>query len=448
VAATGLVALGGTGVGYQNYAGHLVLETAQACIALAVSYLAYGRFLRTRRLQDLLLAQALILMAVSSLGMTVMVLVVGQTRAGTIDVWLPLGIRLVGVALLALAATESHRRVASSFHHLWSWGVITALTALLTAGLAAWSAALPVALDPARPPGSGLGTYLPGHPSLNGVLLFNILCFGIAAVGFTLQAQRGGDELIRWMGPACALAMFARIDYLLFPSLYSDWIYPGDFLRLGFYLLLIVGAARELQQYWGAHSMTAVIEDRRRLARELHDGLMQELAFIRAESFKFETADPTHFHRVIDACDRALDEAREAVEALGHTGEEPLGLAVHRAAKQVAERHELSLELELDDTIAVDEQQRHALLRLVREAMSNAARHGKASRVCVELADGPPEGRRLVVVDNGLGFDVLTESARPQGFGLTSMRERAAGLPGSLEIRSQPRAGTTVVVRW
>jgi signal transduction histidine kinase len=242
--------------------------------------------------------------------------------------------------------------------------------------------------------------------------------------------------------------MFARIDYLLFPSLYSEWIYPGDFLRLGFYLLLIVGAARELDQYWGAHSVAAVAEDRRRLARELHDGLMQELSYIRAATKKVMDADPTHAQQVIEACDRALDEARQAVEALGHSGHEPLGFALHRAARQVAERYGLSLEVELDDTTTATHEQRHALLRILREAMSNAARHGQATRVCLELTSDSVQGRRVLISDDGSGFDVVSALARPTGYGLTSMRERAKGLPGSLDVRSLEAGGTTITIRW
>ena len=59
------------------------------------------------------------------------------------------------------------------------------------------------------------------------------------------------DELLRWLGPACALLGFARVNYLLFPSLYSGWLYTGDLLRTAGYACLLVGAAREISRLLG-----------------------------------------------------------------------------------------------------------------------------------------------------------------------------------------------------
>ena len=112
-AVTGLVSAGFFGVGYRNSAAHLVFETAQACIALLVAYLCYGRFLRTGNLQDLLLVQGLALQALAGLVMNVALLIFGSSREGTLDVWLPLAIRVLGVALIAGAAVAGPHRHAS-----------------------------------------------------------------------------------------------------------------------------------------------------------------------------------------------------------------------------------------------------------------------------------------------------------------------------------------------
>jgi signal transduction histidine kinase len=79
--------------------------------------------------------------------------------------------------------------------------------------------------------------------------------------------------------------------------------------------------------------------------------------------------------------------------------------------------------------------------------VANAARHGKASRVRIVLGRDEA-GRRLVVEDDGAGFDVDTVVTRPTGFGLISMRDRARGLPGELHLSSAPGSGTAVTVRW
>ena len=81
-----------------------------------------------------------------------------------------------------------------------------------------------------------------------------LLVLIVGAVGLTFD----GRGLLRHtfagrgsaVGIACALAAFARVNYVLFPSLYTEWFYTGDLLRFGSYLLFLVGAAREVEMYW------------------------------------------------------------------------------------------------------------------------------------------------------------------------------------------------------
>jgi signal transduction histidine kinase len=253
--------------------------------------------------------------------------------------------------------------------------------------------------------------------------------------------------LLRWLGPALALAGFARVNYLLFPSLYTDWLYTGDLLRTASYVVLAVGAAREISRYWAAQAHVAVLDDRRRLARELHDGLVQELVYIRSEAHGLSGEHEGLPQRIIGACDTALDEARSAIEALGRQSDEPLGFVLHRAARQVAERYdEPRIVVDLDDSLHVDQRQLHALVRITREAVSNALRHGGARSLFIQLSheDGT---RRLVVQDDGCGFDAsrLSDST---GYGMTSMRERAEALPGTFRLDTAPERGTIVEVTW
>jgi signal transduction histidine kinase len=307
------------------------------------------------------------------------------------------------------------------------------------------SSRLPQALDTRDAP-----TLLSGHPLLVAALGLTVVCFLTAAYWFTAQAGSSTDQLMRLLGPACVLAGFARINYALFPSLYSQWLYTGDILRTAFYLLLLVGAAREIRAFWVAQARVAVVETRRRLARELHDGVVQELGYIRSESSALRSLDASRTERILGACDRALDEARQAVEVMGRSDEkdEPLSHSVHRAAEQVTERFGLALELDIDDNVTADQNQRHALLRIVREAVGNAGRHGHATRVKIELPRLTGGARRLVVCDDGNGFDINKATEQRKGFGLTSMRERAEGLPGTFEIESATGTGTTIMVTW
>jgi signal transduction histidine kinase len=442
---TGLVLAGVIDFEYRNAAAHLVLDTVDACVALLASYLFYARLLRSRRLQDLLLLQGLLLLAAASAGTSAVLLFAGEDRADRLEVWLPLAIRVAAAVMIAAAAVVGPIRL---LRHVSVLRVLTPAVVGFVAAvvvLSLLSSRLSRALDPDDAP-----ELLSGHPAIVVAQVFTVGCFLTAAYLFTSQAQRSTDPLLLLVGPACVLAAFARINYALFPSLYSNWLYTGDILRTAFYLLLLVGAALEIRAFWGARAAQAVLEDRRRLARELHDGVVQELGYIRSESGALRALDPVRTERILGACDRALDEARQAVEAMGRSSEEeePLGFTIHRAARQVADRFGVALELELDDTVTAHHSQRHALLRIAREAVGNAARHGQATRVKIELqrlADGE---RRLVVCDDGRGFDVTEATTQRRGFGLTSMQERAEALPGAYALESAPDSGTTVMVTW
>ena len=432
--------------GFRSPSLHLVLDSIDACVALLVAYLVHGRFVRRGRLQDLLVSQGLVLLAVAGLGLSYVAELFGHFGQGTLDVWLPLTVRVIGAILIVAGALSGNRAIAVST--LQRWPAIPGLVIVAIVAGVLWSQGtnLPVALDTTDLPSSAQRPMLTGHVLLLVAQGFAAACFLLASISYTVQASRYQDELLRWLGPACALAGFARVNYLLFPSVYTDWLYTGDLLRTGCYLLLLTGALREIRQYWTTQAQVAVLADRHRLARELHDGVIQELSYIRSECHAIPAGERGR-NRIISACDRALDEARSAVQALSHTGDDPLGLTLHRAAKQVSDRYAATLEVELDDSMTANFDQRHALVRITREAVSNASRHGGAQCIVLRLAhhDGH---RQLSVSDDGQGFDLDSTVANGTGYGLTSMRDRAHGLPGSFEIESAPGAGSVVRVEW
>jgi signal transduction histidine kinase len=427
--------------GYYSLSMHLILNTAAAFIAVLLGYLLFGRYLRSRLTQDLLLALALALLAIAGMGVTLVVAVWERSLTGTLDVWLPLFLS-VSAACLTLASALLGDRVAAPGGIPWAR---MSVAVVVGGALVLWlfRDQLPLAVDQTPPPSTARAV-ITGHGLMIAGQALSGVCFLVASVAFAGQATLRRDELLRWLGPACALLGFARIHYLLFPSLYSGWIYTGDLLRTAAYLVLLVGAAREIRQFWSAQTRAAVLEDRRRLARELHDGVVQELGFIRAEAHRMPGPDAPP---ILAACDRALDEARAAVDALGRSPEEPLGFVLHRAAQQVAERYGARVDVHLDDSIEADQEQRHALVRITREAISNAVRHGAAERVELRLTRDP-DGFRLVVSDEGRGFDTAWASINATGYGLTSMAERARGLSGSFRVRSAPGRGTEVEVTW
>jgi signal transduction histidine kinase len=215
----------------------------------------------------------------------------------------------------------------------------------------------------------------------------------------------------------------------------------GGVAFAGALVTLVPGAVRDLRAYQARCEEAAIAAERRRIARELHDGLIQELAYVSSQCQRLPQEDSTVL-RISVAAARALDEARDAVIALSGRTDEPLHLAVARAAEQVTARANARLRLDLDPDIQLPMASRHAVVRIVREAVTNATRHGSANEVSVTLSG--TDGLRLEIVDNGGGFDATTDT-RP-GFGITSMRERAAALGGDLRLLSEPGSGTQVEV--
>jgi signal transduction histidine kinase len=286
------------------------------------------------------------------------------------------------------------------------------------------------------------------HPELVLQGLVSVLFF-TAGVLFTRRAEETHDELLKWLAAGSIVAGFARLNYFFFPTLYSNWIYTGDVLRLAFYLLLFVGAAREIASNQNRAAQAAVLEERRRMARDLHDGLTQELAYISAQTKRLAAlmseiaGDQVPVDHLVSAAERALDESRRAIAALSKPIDQPLYVALTNEAQEVAARigTEVDLDLDLDRTIEVDGPTRETVLRIVREAVTNAARHGEAGHISIRLSNG--RGLHLQVKDDGKGFDPVDDGA---GFGLHSMRERAMALGGEFRLASSPGQGTEIQV--
>ena len=426
---------------YRSVPGHASLETADALIAAIVAYLAYGRVRRTHRGRDVLLGAAFGLLAVADLLFACLPAVIGDGTPGRFATWSLLAIRLTGACLLAAAALV--RAGGAEQPAVTAVGATVLALCLLVAALAAFRHRLPLPVDP------GLSSDQSGRPQLTGngavlaLQLVHVAPFAVAAAAFTRRARRSGDRVEAWLGAGATLGAFARLNYFLFPSLYTELIYTGDGLRTGFYLLLLVAAAVEVRGYWAAQAEAAVFAERRRVARDLHDGAMQEIGYIRAVAARRSNQGDTEATRVLAAAERALDEMRSAMTALSAGFDEPLSATLRRAACEVADRYDLPLELVLDGSPEVGHEQREALVRIVREAVTNAAKHGYPSKVTVELNANP---RTVLVRDDGCGFDPSTR--RAGGFGLTSMADRAEGLGGRLRVDSAPGRGTAVTVTW
>lgn len=424
---------------YESPSLHVAFETAAASIALLAAYLVLGQFRHSRELDALVLGCGLGMMGGVNLLLGALPAALDQ-ELGTASTWMGAIGRLVATFVLVAAAWAPPVQLRSPNVHRVAFLAAANVLVVLWLLLAFSGDRLPIALNPELAPESSSSAQFVGHPLVHGIQLVGALLFAAAAAGFLRKPGR--DELSRWIAPACVLAVFANIQYFLFPSLYSQWFYTGDVFRLCFYLLLVAGVAREIWRYQAHARQLAVSEERRRIARDLHDGLAQELSFIAgaAESLQNEPRTRVKVATLAAAAERALDESRRAIAALTQTSDEPLDLALAQAAYEVANRVGTRLTLELDAAVHVPASTREQLVRIVREAVTNAARHGKAERVTVALTNG--NGLTLRIADDGLGFEPV--AANGTGFGLVSMSERARALGGELRITSAPAEGTAV----
>ena len=201
---------------------------------------------------------------------------------------------------------------------------------------------------------------------------------------------------------------------------------------------------------WGAHEKLkhqATAEERRRIARELHDGLAHELAFIASKTRGWSANRPMTLdvRQLSGAADRALDEARRAITVLSVPEPQSLECAVAETAEDLAARLGVAVDLDLAEGIDVPGDVTENVLRILREATTNAAVHGGATRVRVGLEHGDQVRLRLVVEDDGKGFDPEGHKGSG-GFGLLSMHERATSIGARFRVRSAPGEGARVEV--
>jgi signal transduction histidine kinase len=428
---------------YRSPSLHIVLETAAGLIALLAAYLMLGRFAEDGRLRDLALTSALAFFGVANLFFSALPAALADAPPGRFSTWAPLAAQLIGTVVYAFAAFAPARRTALrarsacllAIAHL---AVVAAIAGAVTA-LEPW---LPTGIDPALSP-EGLGRpYLAGHPVVHGVQAVQLLLFAAAAVGFGRTSRVARDGLVQWLAAGAVLAAFARLNYFLFPSLFSEWVYTGDVLRTAFYLILLVGAAHEIRKYWKQVARSTVLDERRRIARELHDGVAQELAFVLVQSRRLANDQPG-LEPIVAAAERALDESRRAMAALTRPLDEPLVAVLADEAEEIAARVGLDLELDLCDGVEVTPAEREALLRVVREAVTSAARYGGATSTRIELSR---TGRAcLRISDDARDHDLGTDGS----FGGSWLRiagERTRALGGKVRIESVPGVGTEIEV--
>jgi signal transduction histidine kinase len=245
----------------------------------------------------------------------------------------------------------------------------------------------------------------------------------------------------RTAGPALVAASLAGL-VLAALAVRADLTADARVLSLFACVATVLFVAHLGARIHGLAVTAAVARERRRIARELHDGLAQELAFVVTQCSRF--ASEPEIGKIAEAAQSALAESRRAMLALRRPVDLPLAVELEQVARHAADRAGLRLELRLADGADLPPPACVELARIVHEAVANTARHARATTVCVELSR--EHGTRLAISDDGIGFDPDRPVAAFGGFGILGMRERVKLLGGELRIMSDPLHGTRVEV--
>jgi signal transduction histidine kinase len=199
----------------------------------------------------------------------------------------------------------------------------------------------------------------------------------------------------------------------------------------------------------------AVLEERTRLARDLHDSVTQSLYSLvlltegwrRLLSAGSGSQIEDYLGRTGEIAQQALREMRLLIHELRPPMLEQEGLvgAVRKRLDAVEKRVGIEARVVMDDLVELPASQEEGLYWITQEALNNALKHAAASKEIVRIC---VEGERLVleIMDDGQGFDLDVVRHRG-GMGLVSMRERAKEMGGTFTIESAPGQGTMVTVR-
>ena len=198
----------------------------------------------------------------------------------------------------------------------------------------------------------------------------------------------------------------------------------------------------------------AVLEERNRIARDIHDTLTQGFAAILMQLQAARRSTNALPPAVVRALETAVDlarthmlEARRSVGALRPQASEgeDVGGALRRMAELTRRTTDVPIELTVEELPPLGGGVEREVIGIAQEALTNAVRHARARKIVIHASTVRSLGLRLSIADDGRG---IAKEHRGTGFGMTSMQERAERIGASLTIVTAPRAGTEIVLAW
>jgi signal transduction histidine kinase len=195
----------------------------------------------------------------------------------------------------------------------------------------------------------------------------------------------------------------------------------------------------------------AALEERQRLARDLHDSVTQtlfSLQYAAQSAWDSWESQPAHAHAALEMVLHLAQGANLEMRSLllelrpGALGDEGIADALEKHLEMVRHRSDLQVDLQIEGALQLPCAHQEALYRLVQEALANVVKHARATHAQVSLSVA--EMIRLQIEDDGVGLDGA--GPRSDSFGLQGMRERVSQLGGSLRLGNCPEGGALVQV--
>jgi signal transduction histidine kinase len=279
------------------------------------------------------------------------------------------------------------------------------------------------------------------HPVGLVVVLTSVFFLAYAAFAFARGGRSERSMVLSLLAGAAVVLTAEQLYYLRLP-----WTVDAITLAQGLGVLalglMLAAAVREYLEIQVTLTHSAALVERRRVARDLHDGLAQDLALIAAHGAQMAQELGSE-HPVTVAAKRALAVTRETISDLSDLGSSQPDVALEAIAHELGDRFGIGVVVDAHpDTLLPRDATEH-VVRIAREAIANAARHGGAHSVEVSLSR-TDAGVVLRVCDDGSGIGARTVPA--EGFGLRSMRERAAAAGAQLTLRKREAGGTELKV--
>jgi signal transduction histidine kinase len=290
----------------------------------------------------------------------------------------------------------------------------------------------------------------------------SVAVYLIGAFLYRRSYLRDGPVADGYLAVAMLIGAFAEIHFYFYPGVYGGLVTTSEALRLIFFVVLLLGINAEsrsdlralraayaaLDRLRSSEAERATLEERTRLARELHDGLAQDLWFAKLKHERLVPFVPEEQRplaaEVTEALDSAIAEAKQAVVTMRAEDDRDVSLEelLSRAVNAFAGRSGVRADFAAADLpTSLPARTQVEVLRILQEALTNVRKHADATvvRVSAEVGDGHLQ---LSVVDNGRGFRPTETSG--DGVGVQGMKERARLLGGELRIVSEPSAGTAL----